>query len=70
MSTERDDQKQPVRHTSDDWCDILGVTVMDPDGWDRSDFARSWKEEITREEFQERLAGSSILAWPAHGLDR
>lgn len=35
--------------------DYAGVTVLDPDGWDRKNFEHSWAEELTREEFDSRL---------------
>jgi hypothetical protein len=37
-----------------------GVTVLDPDGWDRSNFAESWAEQITLGEFNRRLNLSTI----------
>ena len=46
--------------TPDEWCDLLGVQVLDPDGWDRSDFERSWAEPISRLDFERRLMVSTI----------
>lgn len=57
------------RMTAEEWLNIPdyhGVKVLDPDGWDRSDFERSWAEQITREEFEARLTESTCL-WPAKG---
>lgn len=38
-------------HTSGEWVAITGVIVLDPDGWDRTNFHESWKQKITRAEF-------------------
>lgn len=51
--------------TSDEWLReplYDGLTVVDPDGWDRSDFERSWSERIDEAEFQRRLFRSTVLA--------
>lgn len=50
--------------TSAEWLrqsQYAGIVVMDPDGWDRKDFERSWGEEITEEEFFARLLQSTCL---------
>ena len=55
------------RKTPDQWLnhpDFKGIIVMDPDGWDRKDFDRSWADPITRYEFEVRL-GLSTCAFPA-----
>lgn len=47
--------------TSDQWQILCNIKVLDPDGWDRSRFQYSWYEEkISREEFERRLAFSTI----------
>lgn len=50
--------------TSHDWCHVLGIdtaSIVDPDGWDRKDFGKSfYKETITQAEFNKRLSESSI----------
>jgi hypothetical protein len=60
-----------------EWCDLLGARVMDPDGW--RDGTRGWDEPITREEFDHRLIRCTIdgrgypmfaAAPPAAGTDR
>lgn len=48
------------RHDADEWCALLGVQVLDPDGWDRTNLNTSWSEPITRDEFLERAARSTI----------
>jgi hypothetical protein len=52
--------------SANDWLkqpQYAGITVMDPDGWDRRGgfFAASWAEEITEEEFEKRLSVSTCL---------
>ena len=37
-----------------------GVTIIDPDGWDRTDFDASFDEPITLDEFQRRLNRSTL----------
>lgn len=38
-----------------------GIVVFDPDGWDRSNYEASWKEEITEDEFRARLLMSTCF---------
>jgi len=47
--------------TSEEWSEILDITVMDPDGWDRKNFAESWNELITRDEFMKRAIYSTLV---------
>lgn len=44
--------------TAQEWCDLLGARVMDPDGW--RDGSRGWDEQITRGEFDRRLLRCTI----------
>jgi len=44
--------------TPDEWQDELGLIVLDPDGWRRD--GTSWTKPITREEFETKLASSTI----------
>jgi hypothetical protein len=38
------------------------LIIYDPDGWDRSNYQYSfYEEEITKEEFNKRLAYSTVL---------
>lgn len=47
--------------TSEEWNEIHKRFIMDPDGWDRSNWQYSWYEEkITELEFKKRLARSTI----------
>jgi chromosome segregation ATPase len=38
-----------------------GFVLLDPDGWNRLDFNFSWEEEITKEEFENRLLHSTSI---------
>lgn len=54
------------KRTPDEWLatpDYTGIVVLDPDGWDRSNFEESWAEAITRDEFESRI-GTSTCQWP------
>ena len=48
------------KRSSEDWYkDIKDVKILDPDGWDRSNFEESWNELITKEEFDLRMMFST-----------
>ena len=48
------------RRKSSEWTELLGLTVLDPDGWDRRNFAESWAEPITIDEFKRRAGRSTV----------
>lgn len=51
------------KRSPDDWLKdhrLYGVTILDPDGWDRKNYAESWAEEITFSEMQSRVARSTV----------
>lgn len=58
--------KQP----SQTWCNLTGIEVMDPDGWNRQDYEKSWAEPITRGEFLKRAGISTCKRWPEPLWDR
>lgn len=49
--------------TSQEWQKLVKeVAVLDPDGWDRSNYEYSWEqEEITIQEFFKRVAESTCI---------
>jgi len=51
-----------TRRTSAEWQRLKpNVIVLDPDGWDRTDYQYSWYEElVTEREYQLRLVTSTI----------
>ncbi len=57
-----DDYKMDELKTSEQWnLECGNYTIYDADGWDRSNFQFSWKQElITLDEFQRRLSLSTI----------
>jgi hypothetical protein len=53
--------------TPDEWLEqpeFIGVTIMDPDGWDRKNFAESWAEPLTIEEMQNRTVRCTVSIAP------
>jgi hypothetical protein len=55
-----------LKKTSQEWTDILFVDlklkVMDPDGWDRSNWKYSFEEEkVSVTEFRNRVARSTCM---------
>lgn len=48
--------------TSEEWAKSIDVLVVDPDGWDRSNWQFSWFEQrITLNEFHRRVNNSTTL---------
>lgn len=49
------------KKTSEEWQKTYHSTILDPDGWDRSNFDYSWyKENITFNEFVTRAMNSTV----------
>lgn len=44
--------------------DYEGITIYDPDGWDRTNFTESWARPIDRAEFERRLTECTLLLAP------
>jgi hypothetical protein len=55
--------EQEEKKTSQDWqLQHPNPEVLDPDGWDRTNFQYSWYEElITYNEYQKRLMSSTVM---------
>lgn len=49
-----------MRKLPEEWCKETGITVHDPDGWDRRNFEEDWNKPITWEEFRYKVAMSTI----------
>ena len=48
--------------TSEEWQKVCKITVLDPDGWDRTNYQYSWFEEkISREEFMNSVLPSTCM---------
>ena len=53
--------KKEIKKTSAEWIKKVGYEILDPDGWDRTNYDYSFnKEKITMEEFQKRLSLSTV----------
>lgn len=51
--------------TPEEWQEITGIRVMDPDGW-RGEFDPSWNQPISKAEFIQRASRSTVYGrWPA-----
>ncbi|MFA5397848.1 MAG: hypothetical protein WC346_17695 [Methanogenium sp.] len=47
--------------TSKEWNEIYKINILDPDGWDRTNYEYSFdKENITYDEFMKRVMRSTI----------
>jgi hypothetical protein len=55
-----------MKKTSQDWMTEFGDMILDPDGWDRSNFDQSWNELITREEYISRRTQSTTQSTCSH----
>jgi hypothetical protein len=57
-------RKENLVLSADEWIaspEFEGVVVMDPDGWDRSNYAESWAEKINYAEMQQRVFRSTCI---------
>jgi|688.fasta_scaffold761113_3 hypothetical protein len=53
-------QEEIIKLPSSEWIKQYGYIILDPDGWDRTNFDYSFnKELITKEEFEKRLSEST-----------
>lgn len=60
----------PLLASSGDWSSAFGIRVLDPDGWDRvGSFEASWSELIDVDEFQRRVARSTVDSRTGRTLD-
>jgi len=57
MEWDYDDPRTP-----DEWCKLLGVQILDPDGWDRrgSKFEADWARPIRLAEFRDKAGASTM----------
>lgn len=55
---------ETLKKTSNTWQEEYpNPAVLDPDGWDRTNYQYSWFEElITFDEYQKRVSESTCLA--------
>lgn len=49
-----------IKFSSEEWCLLTGVDIIDPDGWDRKgDFDADWNKEICFGDFYAKAAIST-----------
>lgn len=59
-----------IKKTSADWAKEVNIMVLDPDGWDRTNYDYSFNQEkITKQEFNIRLVKSTVLVLNTVGSD-
>jgi len=42
------------------WERIMGITVIDPDGWDRKNLDADWAKPLTFDEFYDKATESTV----------
>ena len=55
-----------IKRSSKEWYEIFypnkEIVILDPDGWDRSNWEYSWEKELIDEvEFKKRLLASTCM---------
>jgi hypothetical protein len=52
--------------TPDSWCQLTGIVILDPDGWDRSaaNFQDEWNKPLCFEEFYGKAVNSTTRQFP------
>ncbi len=50
-----------MKRTIDEWGEVFGVRVLDPDGFDRTD-PNLWERKFTKDEFFKGAVASTIMA--------
>ncbi len=54
-----------LRFNAEKWCQLTGVVIIDPDGWDRSDAAKfdaDWNKVIDFSTFMDKTHRSTTYA--------
>lgn len=51
-----------VRRPPEQWEKIMGIQIMDADGWDRTNLAEDWKKPLSQEEFIEKAVRSTTFS--------
>jgi hypothetical protein len=53
------------KRSSADWQAIFDkVQVLDPDGWDRTNYGQAWQELITEHDADKNLLAAGMFQWP------
>ena len=68
MVAKKRENIKEIKKISSEWIKEYDCKIIDYDGWDRKNYDYSFNEEkITREEFERRLMGSTILGFVFKG---
>ena len=60
----------PEKKNSHEWkATRQDLVIMDPDGWDRSNYEASMAELITEEEFDDRVSHSTCMIYKPENQD-
>jgi len=49
-----------VKKLPEEWEKEFGVKILDPDGWDRTNFAEDWSIPLTELEFHNKAFMSTV----------
>lgn len=61
-----------ILKTSEEWYKSIhgGITILDPDGWDRGNYQFSWyQEKIDRKEFKRRVLLSTLQCYTQSAIE-
>jgi hypothetical protein len=50
-----------IKLTPSQWETITGITVLDPDGWDRQNLNADWAIPLTEQEFRDKADESTTI---------
>lgn len=56
-------RNRQIKRTPDEWQKILNIVVLDPDGWDRSNFSVDWVKPLTKQEFKDKASHSTTMGF-------
>ena len=60
--------QEPLLLSGKQWQQLTEVTIIDADGWDRSNWNESWNEPISFDEFIRRLSLSTTMLYTERQL--
>jgi hypothetical protein len=60
--------KEPLKLSGKQWQQLTEITIIDADGWDRSNWNESWNEPISFDEFLHCLSLSTTMPWTERQL--
>ena len=49
-----------IKLTPAEWEMILGITIIDPDGWNRKNLDADWAKPLTFDEFYDKATESTV----------